>query len=123
MFKELLLSFALALSVISCQASEKVYIADPEKVNQVNANISTKKGRQNENWFRIHQENDFYIDVSSVHADDIGIYFYEADIKNVDPVRKFCVEYHILFRCDYCTMLQEHFPPPCLNPNCPSRKF
>ena len=123
MFKELLFTAALILSCTSCQAAEKVYVRHPEKIHQVDTTIVCKKSVQKENWFRLHQEDDFYIDVASIHGDDIGIYFYESDIMNIDPVRKFCVEYHILFRCDECKMLQEHLPPPCLNPCCPSRNY
>ena len=121
MFKRILFLITLALCFSHTYAGQKIYVANPEKAHQVNAKIISKNGQiENTTWFRLHQSEGNYLDVSSVHGDNMGVFFYDTDVKNRHDINCWGIEYHLFFRCDRCGMLQDCIPPPCLNRNCPS---
>lgn len=126
MFYKILLCLTLIFGSSIYASNQKVYVKCPEKAFQVNATIKKPNGEcENTTWFRLpHMQHGVadggYYDVSSVHGDQYGVFFFDQDIKNTDPVKKWSLEYHVLFACENCGMLHDHYAPPCMNPACPS---
>lgn len=98
----------------------KVYISDTQKAHEIRAQIISSDGAvEYANMFRLYLRNEIeeWIDVSSVHGDDVGIYFYEKDIRNRSE-KAWAFEFKLIYKCSLCGTFQDNMVPPCINPNC-----
>lgn len=105
MKKLFLLCFVALLSCTSLTAADRIYIDETEMNSFHNA-------------FHIHQGNNVWIQTSTVHRDETGLYTMESNISRI--IRNTKAEYQKTWKCPYC---YHHWPigTSCQNASCPSK--